>query len=313
MSRTAARNRTRDRVRETEGSAEAADGTTLHLRRWSTSGAPWATLLMVHGISEHSGRYARVARIAAEAGMDVHAFDLRGHGESGGHRMYVDDWGDYVDDLEDRVAGVREPGRLFVLFGHSMGSLICLTYLLDGRPAPDLLVLSAVPLSAAVPAWQRAAAPILSRLAPRFVIANPIDGAQLSRDRAVGEAYFADPLVQPRSTARLGAELFRAMKCSRDNLDRLRQSGIPILVIHGGDDALVPARFSEPLARIPGVERRVLPNLRHETVNEPEGPQLMAEIVEWLRAHSGRPAAKNGQAAAVPAGVAPGRMAPSRP
>jgi alpha-beta hydrolase superfamily lysophospholipase len=297
MSRTAARERTRDRardgVREIEGSAEAADGTPLHLRRWSAPGKPWATMLIVHGISEHSGRYDRAARIAARAGMDVHAFDLRGHGKSGGPRMYVDDWGEFLDDLEERTAAVREPGRPFVLFGHSMGSLICLTYLLDGHPAPDLVVLSAAPLAAAVPVWQRAAAPILSRLLPRLVIANPIDGGQLSRDPAVGEAYFADPLVQPRSTARLGAELFRAMKCSRDNLDRLCQSGIPILVIHGGDDTLVPTRVSEPLARIPGVERRVLPGLRHETLNEPEGPEVMAEIVEWLRAYAGGLPAEN--------------------
>jgi alpha-beta hydrolase superfamily lysophospholipase len=287
MSRTVARDRTRDRardgVREREGSGEDADGTPLHLRHWSASGRPWATMLIVHGIGEHSGRYDRTARIAARAGMDVHAFDLRGHGKSGGLRMYVDDWGKFIDDLEARAVAVRESGRPFVLFGHSMGSLICLTYLLDGHPAPDLVVLSAVPLSAAVPAWQRLAAPVLSRLAPRLVIANPIDGGQLSRDPAVGEAYFADPLVQPRSTARLGAELFRAMKCSRDNLDRLCQSGIPILVIHGGDDVLVPTRASEPMARIPGVERRVLAGLRHETLNEPEGPEAMTEIVEWLR------------------------------
>ena len=66
-------------------------------------------------------------------------------------------------------------------------------------------MLSAPPLAASVPAWQRALAPVLGRVAPNMVLANPIAGEQLSRDPAVGVAYFADPLVQPRSTARLGA------------------------------------------------------------------------------------------------------------
>ena len=55
-------------------------------------------------------------------------------------------------------------------------------------------------------------------------------------------------------------------------------------MIHGGADTLVPTAVSEPLARLPGVERRVLPGLRHETLNEPEGPEVVAGIVDWLRA-----------------------------
>jgi alpha-beta hydrolase superfamily lysophospholipase len=120
-------------------------------------------------------------------------------------------------------------------------------------------------------------------VAPTVVIANPITGDQLARDPAVGVAYFADPLVQPRSTTRLGAELFAAMKRARSGLDRLQ---VPTLVIHGGADTLVPTTGSEPLGKLPGVERRVLPNLRHETLNEPEGPEVVAGIVEWLRAHA---------------------------
>jgi alpha-beta hydrolase superfamily lysophospholipase len=219
----------------------------------------------------------------AEAGLDVQAFDLRGHGLSGGRRVYVRRWDDFLDDVEVRLTALREPGRPLVLFGHSMGALIALTYACSDRPAPDLLVLSAPPLRANVPGWQRVLAPILGRVAPTLVIANPITGDQLARDPAVGVAYFADPLVQPRSTARLGAELFAAMKRARSGLDRLH---VPTLVIHGGADTLVPTAGSDPLGELTGVERRVLPNLRHETLNEPEGPDVVAGIVEWLRAHA---------------------------
>jgi alpha-beta hydrolase superfamily lysophospholipase len=260
----------------------APDGTPLHLRHWPAKGDPWADVLIVHGIGEHSGRYARTGRLMAEAGLDVHAFDLRGHGLSGGRRVYIRRWDDFLDDLEARLGQVRREGRPLVLFGHSMGALIALTYVCSDRPAPDLLVLSALPLDARAPAWQRLLAPILDRVAPTLLVANPISGEQLSHDAAVGIAYFADPLVLPRSTVRLGAELFRAMKRARSELGRLH---VPTLVIHGGADTLVPTAVSEPLADVAGVERRVLPNLRHETLNEPEGPEVVAAIVEWLRAH----------------------------
>ena len=261
----------------------AADGTPLHVRHWPPSGEPWARVLIVHGIGEHSGRYERTGRLMSEAGLDVHAFDLRGHGLSGGRRVYVRRWDDFLDDVEVRLAALPQPGLPVVLFGHSMGALIALTYACSDRPAPDLLVLRAPPLQARVPGWQRALAPLLGIVAPTLVLSNPISGDQLSRDPAVGVAYFADPLVQPRSTTRLGAQLFSAMKRARSELARL---DVPTLVIHGGADTLVPTEVSEPLGTLPGVERRVLPNLRHETLNEPEGPEVVAAIVEWLRAHT---------------------------
>jgi alpha-beta hydrolase superfamily lysophospholipase len=274
----------------------AADGTPLHIRRWLPSGEPWARVLLVHGIGEHSGRYERAGRLMAEAGLAVEAFDLRGHGLSGGRRVYVRDWDDFLDDVEIRLAALRGLGGSVVLFGHSMGALISLTYACSPRPAPDLLVLSAPPLSASVPGWQRLLAPVLGRVAPTVVLANPISGDQLSRDPAVGIEYFGDPLVQPRTTARLGYQLFEAMKRTRVQLESLH---VPTLVIHGGDDSLVPTIFSEPLGGLHGVERRVLPGLRHETLNEPEGPEVVAGIVEWLRA--GVAALPAASAAPVPA------------
>jgi alpha-beta hydrolase superfamily lysophospholipase len=218
----------------------------------------------------------------AQAGLDVHSFDLRGHGLSGGRRVYVRRWSDFLDDVELRMAAARRPDLPMVLFGHSMGALIALTYACSDRPAPDLLVLSAPPLKAAVPRWQRSLAPILGVVAPTVVLANPITGAQLAHDPAVGIAYFEDPLVQPRSTARLGAQLFGAMTRARSRIGRLN---VPTLVIHGADDVLVPTAGSEPLASVPGVERRVLPKLRHESLNEPEGPEVVAGILDWLRSH----------------------------
>jgi alpha-beta hydrolase superfamily lysophospholipase len=56
-----------------------------------------------------------------------------------------------------------------------------------------------------------------------------------------------------------------------------------MLVLHGLDDGLVPPSASEAFEGVPGVERRTYPGLRHELHNEPEGPQILAEVVAWLR------------------------------
>jgi alpha-beta hydrolase superfamily lysophospholipase len=273
-----------DRAALARATWPARDGTPIHVRCWPEcapqAGKIWASILIVHGIGEHSGRYERTGRLLAEAGLDVRALDLRGHGLSGGRRVYVRRWADFLDDVEERLEGLRESGRPVVLMGHSMGALIALDYACSDRPAPDLLVLSAPPLDARIPAWQRALAPLMSRVVPTLVLRNPISGEQLSRDPAVGAAYFGDPLVQPRSTTRMGAEFMAAMQRVGRKLDDL---SVPTLVIHGAQDTLVPTSVSEPLGDLPGVERRVLPGLRHETLNEPEGPEVVAGIVEWLR------------------------------
>jgi alpha-beta hydrolase superfamily lysophospholipase len=114
---------------------------------------------------------------------------------------------------------------------------------------------------------------------PKLAMANSIEGEQLSRDEAVGEAYFADPLVYTKATTRFGMELFGAQDRSHDVIGEI---DTPTLVIHGGDDPLVPPSASAPLAALDSVDRKVYPGLRHELHNEPEQVQVLSEIAAWL-------------------------------
>jgi alpha-beta hydrolase superfamily lysophospholipase len=57
---------------------------------------------------------------------------------------------------------------------------------------------------------------------------------------------------------------------------------IPTLVLHGGADTIVPPQSTAALGELPGFERRLYPQLRHEILNEPEGPQIVAEIIDWV-------------------------------
>lgn len=266
--------------------AAARDGTELLVRHWTATGAPWASVLLVHGLAEHSGRYEHVGQQLAAAGLEVDAYDQRGFGGSEGRRAFVDRWSVNHDDLEDRLAAVRSAAggrRPVVLFGHSLGGLIALGYVLaePARRLPDLLVLSAPALESTIPAWKRLVARVLGTVAPHVEIKNAFDGSILSRDPAVGERYLADPLNQHATTTRFGALAIAEQARVRAALARL---SIPTLVYHGEDDHLVPTDASAPLGDIPGVLRRTYPGLRHESHNEPEGPAVIADVIAWLRA-----------------------------
>jgi len=263
----------------------ARDGGPVHTYSWPATGTPRAHLLLVHGIAEHAGRYPHVAAQLAAAGIAVHAYDLRGFGGSGGRRAYVDRWSEYHDDLQDRLAGVRSlaGGLPVILYGHSMGGLIALGYVLADppRPLPDLLVLSAPALDAAVPGWKRRLAPVLARLAPRFALANAFTPGALSSDPAVDTAYRADPLAVHRTTAQLGNELLREQVRVRAALGGGRPLPVPTYVLHGAADPVVPEPMTRTLAR-QNATRRVYDGLHHETHNEPEGPTVIGDTIAWL-------------------------------
>jgi acylglycerol lipase len=275
------------------GSASTRDGIALLTRHWPAdeaaaggawAGVAWGSVLLVHGLGEHSGRYDHVGELLAAAGLDVDAYDQRGMGGSEGRRGHVDRWSQMHDDLEDRLALVRRESRSrpVAMYGHSLGGLLVAGYCRTPRPKPDLVVLSAPALDDGLPAWKKALAPILGRVAPTVSVPNDIKVEWRSRDPGVGQQADADPDCVKASTTRFGAEALREQARVRGAVapDGL---GLPTLVIHGADDELVPASASAVFEGLPMTTRRVFPGLRHETHNEPEGPDVIDAIVTWLR------------------------------
>jgi len=277
----------------TMSTATTRDGVTLLTRHWTPVGDAWGTALIVHGLSEHSGRYERVGGWLSAAGIDAHGYDQRGWGGSGDRRGDIVRWDDLLDDLAERLAAVRATadGRPLALYAHSMGGLVATTYVLSDRPLPDLLILSAPAIDSTHPGWVR----LVSTVGCAFVptVRPPVgqyDGSRLSRDPAVGAAFAVDPLAVHSPTTRFGARAFAAQNRARVAIDRLAASGEPFpvstLVMHGTDDPIVPIGCTERFARFRNVTRRVYPGLRHELHNEPEGESVVGDAVDWLRAEA---------------------------
>jgi alpha-beta hydrolase superfamily lysophospholipase len=292
---------------------QAVDHVRVVYRRWQPEQAARAALQIVHGASEHSGRYGRLARALTDRGIAVYAMDLRGHGrtaESSGIGRYG---GSGVDTVLHDVAGLdrviadEHPGVPRFLLGHSLGSIVALAA--AERAAADLagLVLSGPlgvnpELGDAVTALEEAVdagngeevADILGPMNQAFEPARtPYDW--LSRDPAEVDAYVSDPLsgdAVPLTVAYVAGMFGLSVRAATaEGVAQLRD-GLPVLLLSGqrdpvgGEEASQVNALAELMRRrgLP-VEQHVYPDARHEVLNETNRDEVTADLVTWLDAH----------------------------
>jgi len=266
---------------------QAAEGVGLAGQAWMPP-APRALMVIVHGIAEHSGRYAFLAERANARGLGVVSVDLRGHGHSPGERSWVERFDDYLLDVDALLAKAQElaAGRPVFLMGHSMGGAIALRWLSQRRQSVAGLILSsaALKIGGDVPRLLVALAPLLSRWLPHLR-GTRIDPAVISRDAAAVAAYVGDPLVSLQAPpARTGAELLRTMAVNRTAATGLT---VPVYLFHGDADRLTDPAGSREICDLWGGPDRTLrlwPGSRHETLNDLDREAVAAELLTWVLA-----------------------------
>ncbi len=262
------------------------DGVRLYVRRWSGEVPAKALAVVVHGIVEHSGRYAEMAASLNRAGIVVWAPDTRGHGRSSGSRVWVDRFDRYVDDLAIVLAEARAayPDLPLFLFGHSMGSMIALSSASAATEPPAGLIISAPPFGVAdgLFPWLRKVAAFGSRWFPWLRLVR-MGSSKLSRDAAVVAQFRADPLVfHGRIPTRTGAEVLRV---SEEVRQRASKVTLPVLVLQGTADAVVSPQATEAFYQAAGSGDKTLrlyPGLYHDLPREPEKAEICAEIANWV-------------------------------
>ncbi len=275
------------------GEFETDDGLSIYTESWLPNHTPRAIVVIVHGYGEHIGRYMHVANEFEAHGYAVYGLDHRGHGNSEGLRVHVDRFEQFVQDLKRYIEQIKEeqPNRPIFLYGHSMGSAIALAYALQYPQDIAGLIISGSALTAdeEVPALVVKLSKLLSRLIPKVHL-QPLDANLISRDADVVAAYNSDPLVVRKPfRIRLGAELLRTVQDIRQRLHELK---MPILIVHGSADQLTPVSGAHVLYEQAGTDDKTLKvyeGLYHEVHNEPEQEQVLADIVDWLDAHTEDP------------------------
>jgi len=258
----------------------------LAAQAWLPDAPAIGVLVIAHGLGEHSGRYGELVARCVARGLAVYALDHRGHGRSGGRRAQVGRFAWLVHDLDALIAHAwrEHPGVKRLLFGHSMGGAIALTWALDHPDGLDGLILSgpAVAPTSSVSAARIGLIRLLSRLLPNLG-AMRLPAESVSRDPAVVRAYADDPLVFHGAVpARTLAELLGAMLALPGRAPALR---VPVLVLQGTGDLLVPYPDVRPVFEqlgSPDKTVHIYEGLFHEVLNEPERAQVLADIERWL-------------------------------
>jgi alpha-beta hydrolase superfamily lysophospholipase len=256
---------------------------------WTPDTAPRGVVVLSHGLGEHAGRYHHVAQRFGEAGLVVYALDHRGHGRSGGKRVYLRDMSEYVGDFHTLVgiATAEYPQLPRIVLGHSMGGGIVFSYGVEYPDEYTAMVLSgpAVAAQAAVSPVLAAVAKVLGKIAPGLPVEN-LDADAVSRDPEVVAAYKADPLVWH---GKVPAGIARALIIVGETMPQ-RASALtaPLLVVHGEKDRLVAVEGSHRLVECVAsedVHLKVYPGLFHEVFNEPEKGLVLDDVTSWIETH----------------------------
>ena len=260
------------------------DGSSLAYRVLAAD-RPRATVVFLHGWSDHMDRWTWSAERLRDAGYSVFLFDLRGHGRSAGRRGHLARFAQLLADLHAFRRAVVEPSSLpQVLFGHSLGGLIVLRYLETDPDIPVHAGIAASPFLALgfrPPAWKVAAGRVLEHVGRGFPVPAGIDANWLSRDPTVNEAYRTDPLVHGKMTPGAWREIVEAQALTIEHAGRI---STPLLMLVPGEDRIadpkVTLEFADRLAC--PVTVRQYPDMLHELLHEPERQRVMDDVVEFL-------------------------------
>jgi alpha-beta hydrolase superfamily lysophospholipase len=279
----------RPAVEHREGKFPGVGGIQLYHQAWlPTAPRHRAVIVNLHGLGDHSGLYPNLGSYFPARGVPVYAFDMRGNGRSPGQRAYVRSWHEYRGDLHAFLNLVREREAEIPLFllGNSLGGLVVLDYALRNPAGLAGVIAAAPPLGrVGVPPVLMALGRVLSRVLPRFSLEVGMDLTGLARDPAVVETVLADPLFHRRGTARLSTEVTAA-------IDRVQQEAsdlaVPLLILHGSDDRMVPPDGSRSFfAKVGHPDRtfREYPGAYHGLFADVNYPEVLRDLEQWVDAH----------------------------
>ena len=266
------------------------DGSLRFFRTWSPDTSPEGLVVISHGYAEHSGRYEPTAKRLLDEGFAVWAHDHYGHGKSSGPRALIERIELLSDDLMialETASALHDLAPVF-LYGHSMGGAITALTLLRSTFPVTGVVFSAAAIrimqtsSPLVRAFTRG----LRSFAPAMPII-PFHSDGISHNSQVIEEYRNDRLnYHGKVKVATGLEMIEAEKMlDAAALSKIR---VPALIIHGGEDPLIPPESSQELYDLLGSDDKTLrffDNAYHEVHNEESADELYDMLVDWLKSH----------------------------
>ncbi|MBE0700281.1 MAG: alpha/beta hydrolase [Acholeplasmataceae bacterium] len=252
----------------------------LHVKRNDVENSR-GSVIITHGIAEHSGRYEEVTKSLNESGFTVVRYDIRGHGQSQGKRGALGSFHQTIDDLHALVVEEKKlaPKKIYLL-GHSMGGTIVNMYAVKYKDVDGIIS-------------SGASSYFLKDVTPLRIIGfrwlgwatkktNFADD-QLSRIKSVEEDYINDPLnLKKFYISIVGQMMIRGVRYLNRNIQKYHT---PVLFLHGGNDKIVPSFFSQRLHDlIPSTDKEIIiyEAAYHEIFNDIGREKVIDDMIAWL-------------------------------
>jgi alpha-beta hydrolase superfamily lysophospholipase len=270
----------------TTSSFEGVGGLKIATTSWQTAGKPRAVMVLIHGFNAHSGYMAWPAEQFAARGIACYALDLRGRGHSEGERFYVEEFSDYLTDVNTLVAHARSenPGLPIYVLGHSAGGVIASSYVFEHQNEIAGLICESFAFDVGLPHLVQLALEGVSHLAPHLHEFS-LDNNDYSRDPKAVERMNRDPLIakesQPAETA---SEMLKAAERLKGNMPAFT---VPVLIIHGTADKATRPAGSQYFYDHAGAKDKTLRLYEghfHDLLNDVDKEKVMADIQAWLDA-----------------------------
>lgn len=280
-------------MKHEDGYFKAGPALSLYWQAWRPDDAESGVMVLVHGHGEHSGRYDYTVQRLVANGFSVFTYDQRGHGQSPDGRgemlrAHIESMDDYLDDLTEfgKLVDLKAPGLPRFLFGHSMGSVIVLDFIMQGRGAYKGVITSGLGTEpkGVAPPWKILLSKILSKVWPTFKITLDVEAGDLTRDPAEIQEYEQDPLIHHTASARWGSEMLKAIERVKSSPGKVQ---IPIVLQHGGADPLnLPSgssNFHDSLSH-PDKGIELYPDNLHDIHRDLDKDRVLTHRIDWMKA-----------------------------
>ena len=244
-----------------------------------------ATLVIVHGINDHRGRYLSLQENLAHAGFTTFAYDQRGFGNSGGRRSDIGRYQDFHYDLKAVLAFARkeDPHHPIFIIGHSFGGVVAATFCIDFPREVDGLILSAPAYDVPhLPFYLECIAYLLNFLMPTLAIRYPSPSGTRSHDPTVDRAILEDPLISTRGTPRFYSQFRKMNRHFQKDVEKIL---LPTLILQGGADPTVrPGGAKTLFQRLKNPDKKLLwyEDFYHEVFHEIGREKVLSDLLAWL-------------------------------
>ena len=252
---------------------------------WVPDGEITGIINLVHGLGEHSGRYARWASLFAAKGWGVLTMDLTGHGKSEGKRGHIKNYRELMNQLDLLLQKSEElfPGKPRILYGHSMGGNLAVNYVIS-RDVPILALISSSPwlkLAFPVSPSLMAVTKLMNLLLPGLGIKWPKNPENLSRDPEIVEDVKNDPLNHGYITPRMSMEVYKHGLHALKHVYRINR---PFLMMHGSGDKVTSHTASIDFVTNTSerTQLKIWDGLYHELHNEIEYQEVFNYVYQWI-------------------------------